>query len=155
MIIPSSSMGVFASSKPKIVVSGGGGGDVTPNAVNWADIYLLDGLVYFYSERQITGIDSSITLKVQYTPLFSATLYYYVSNTSGAIVSGDNSLLADPVSSSMTAISNNGTFTVSNNQYVTFGVIPACGDVFTVTVKNQSDGDVTLDTFVASQEGEC
>ena len=152
MIIPSSTHGVIASSRPRVVVVSG---DVTPNAVNWADIYTLDSSLYFYSERQITGIDSSITLKVQYTPLFSATLYYYVSNTSGAIVSGDNSLFTGPASSSMTAISNNGTFTVSNNQYVTFGVTIACGDGFTVTVKNQSSGDVTLDTFYATQEGEC
>ena len=151
-MIPSFKPGIISSN---MIRAAAGGADVTPNAVNWADIYLLNGLVFFYSERQITGIDSSITLKVQYTPLFSATLYYYVSNTSGAIVSGDNSLVADPVSSSMTAISNNGTFTVSNNQYVTFGVIPTCGEFCTVTVKNQSDGDVTLDTFFASYEGEC
>jgi hypothetical protein len=155
MIIPSSTHGIIASSKPRRIVSGGGS-DVTPNAVNFTSAYQnTDVAIYGYTEKQITGINQTITLKVQYTPLFFATLYYYVSNTSGAIVSGDNFSETDPVSFSMTAISNNGTFTVSNNQYVTFGVLPTCGELFTVTVKNQSDGDVTLDTFSAYQQGEC
>jgi hypothetical protein len=136
-------------------VSGGGGSDITPDAVNWADVFVSDGTTFNYSQRQITGITSSITIKVQYTPTFSATLYYYVSNTSGDIVSGDGSLGNLPASYGMTSIANNGTFTVSNNQYVTFGVTVACGEFCTVTVKNQSDGDATLDTFNAYQAGEC
>ena len=45
----------------------------------------------------------------------------------------------------MTFIGNLGTFTVSNNQYVTFGCYPV--GVLTVTIKNQSDSNATLDTF--------
>ena len=156
MIIPSSSMGVFASSKPKIVVAGGGG-DVTPNAVNWANVDYDSTLgIWTYTERQITGINTSITLKVQYTALNGSSVYYYVSNTSGDIVSGDGTSAIVPGFYG-TAISNNGTFTVSSNQYVTFACDMAggCGDLFTITVKNQSDGDTTLDTFNTLWQGEC
>jgi hypothetical protein len=150
-------MGVFASSKPKIVVSGGGGGDVTPAAVNWADVSYDSTLGLFgYTERQITGINTSITLKVQYTALAGSLVYYYVSNTSGDIVSGDGT---SPITPDFygTAIVNNGTLTVSNNQYVTFAcdMSGGCSDLFTITVKNQSDGDTTLDTFNTQWQGEC
>ncbi len=157
MIIPSSSHGVIASSRKIIVAAGGGGGgDVTPNAVNWADIY-YDGTIglFLYTERQITGISSSITLKVQFTAIFGSQMFYYVSSTAGSIVSGDDLISQDPAFFGMTEITNNGTFTVSNNQYVTFGVNASCGDSFTITVKNQSDSDTTLDTFLAYYEGEC
>ena len=147
-MIPSFKHGIIASSRPR-VVAGGGGSDVTPNAVNWGTIsYDNDTAEYTYAEQQITGINQTITLKVQYTSPGS-TVYYYVSNTSGDIVGGA------PFLNGMSSIANNGTFTVSNNQYVTFGVDAVCGAFATVTVLNQSDGDVTLDTMTIQFLGEC
>jgi hypothetical protein len=156
MIIPSSSFGVVASSRPRVVVGGGGGADVTPNAVNWTTISFNNDIgEYYYTERQITGINQTITLKVQYTSPGS-TVYYFVSNTTGSVIAGgDGGSLDSPIAYSMSSIANNGTFTVSNNQYVTFGVIPVCGTFTTVTVLNQSDGDTTLDTIEMEFLGEC
>jgi hypothetical protein len=153
MIIPSSTHGIIASSRKKNTVSAPT--DVTPNAVTWSEVYYNNDIgEYFYSEKQITGINTPITLKVQFTAPFGGIVYYHVSNVSGDIVSGDNGSLDAP-SSNSTAIANNGTFSVSNNQYVTFSTIPTCGEFFAITVKNQSDGDVVFDTFNTTFIGEC
>ena len=123
----------------------GGGRDVTPNSVNWIDVF-YNGLSgsWFCSERQITGINTTITLKV--TSSTSDGLYVFVSSTAGVIVSGDDSTGSDPSFLGMTLLDPNDTFTVSNNQYVTF---TASGSNFNslITVVNQSDGDAVLDTF--------
>jgi hypothetical protein len=130
--------------------------DYTPNAVNWADVYYHNDYgTWFYSERQITGINQTITLKVQYTSSFPHQLYYKVSISASSIVTGDASSATSPTSFGMNLVANNGTFTVTNNQYVTFGLITSCYDIPTVTVKNQSDSDATLDTFLIYQAGEC
>jgi hypothetical protein len=152
MIIPSSSHGVIASGLKRVVAVAS---DFTPNAVNWADVYYNGDIGFFgYSERQITGISSSITLKIQISSVGLSDLYYFVSSSPGSIVSGDGELSQDPEFLGMTLISNNGTINVSNNQYVTFGTNPSAFDTLTVTVKNQSDGDATLDTFIAYYQGE-
>ena len=130
--------------------------DVTPNAVNWADVsYDNDKGSYGYSERQITGINQTITLQVQIANGSGATLYYFVSSNAGAKVSGDGRSGTSPSGFSMNSIANNGTFTVTNNQYVTFGVETGCNMYPVVTVKNQSDSNTTLDTFAMVHEGEC
>ena len=145
-MIPSFKHGIIASSRPRVVAAGS---DVTPNAVNWGTIsYDNDLAEYTYAEQQITGINQTITLKVQFGAA-GWTIYYYVSNTSGDIIGGP------PFLNGMSSIANNGTFTVSNNQYVTFGMTRFCGVPATVTVLNQSDGDVTLDTMTMEFLGEC
>ena len=152
MIIPSQ----HASRVARAAAGGGGGGDVTPNAVNWANIYYdNDSVVWGYSERQITGIDQTITLQVQIANGPGATLYYFVSSSAGAKVSGDGSSGTSPSGFSMNSIANNGTFTVTNNQYVTFGVETGCNQDPVATVKNQSDSNATLDTFAMEHYGEC
>jgi hypothetical protein len=149
MIIPSQ----HASRVARAAAGGGGGGDVTPAAVNWATVYFNnDSGIWGYSERQITGIDQTITLQVQYAG--SVTLYYFVSSSAGAKVSGDATSATSPSGFSMNSIANNGTFTVTNNQYVTFGVELFCTQS-TATVKNQSDSNATLDTFLMDHLGEC
>jgi len=146
-MIPSFKHGIIASSRPRIVA--GGGVDVTPNAVNWGTISYDNDLVeYTYAEQQITGINQTITLKVQFGAV-GWTIYYYVSNTSGDIGAGS------PIINGMTSIANNGTFTVSNNQWVTFGARSSCAGTTTLSVLNQSDGDVTLDTMMVTFLGEC
>lgn len=123
--------------------------DVTPNAVNWANVGFDSGLErYSYSSRQITGINQTITLKVEYSTNFTD-LYVKVSNPAGGNDGQDYTLFAPPYDDmSFSYINNNGTFTVSNNQYVTFAADTGTPSVL-VTVKNTSDGNTTLDTFLA------
>ena len=123
--------------------------DVTPNAVNWANVGFNSGQEsYVYSSRQITGINQTITLKVEYSTNFTD-LYVKVSNPAGGNDGQDYSLFAPPNEGfEFSYINNNGTFTVSNNQYVTFAADTGTPSVL-VTVKNTSDGNTTLDTFLA------
>ena len=136
-----------------------GGGDVTPNAVNWADVSSNnDDLTWTYSERQITGINQTITLQVE-KDFPGGVLYYFVSSNASAIVTGDATSATSPIGFGMNSIplyspAFSGSFTVTNNQYVTFGASIGCGQS-TITVKNQSDSNATLDTFRMSQSGEC
>lgn len=123
--------------------------DVTPNAVNWANITYNGTLgIYDGTERQITGINQTITLRVT-NDASTDGVYYYVSNTSGSIITGGGDGVVnglDPPSGGMDWLPHNGTFTVSNNQYVTFA---ASGNAFDCThsVINTSDGNAVLDTF--------
>ena len=154
-MIPSFKPGILSSNQ--IRVAAGGGADVTPNAVNWLTIgYDGNSGNFRYSERQITGINTTITLQVQIPALYTGSgVYYLVSNTAGAIVSGDADSAAEPFFVA-TQITNNGTFTVTNNQYVTFGAYTSCFDTtFSITVVNQSDSNTTLDTIPFYYAGEC
>ena len=109
--------------------------DNTPAAVNWANVTGEYSNVTT-SMLQITGITTSITLKVSFTGT-QATQKYSV-QSSASFGTG-------------TAIANDGTFTVSNNQYVGFRA--NCGgaclstQVSTWTITNVSDGNAVLDTF--------
>ena len=113
-----------------------GGGDVTPNAVNWANVTGEYSNVTT-SMLQITGITTSITLKVSFT---------------GAQVNQKYSVQSSAIFGTGTAIANDGTFTVSNHQYVGFradcdDVCAPPGKVSTWTITNVSDGNAVLDTF--------
>ena len=108
--------------------------DVTPAAVNWANV--TGEYSVTTSMLQITGIDTSITLKVSFTGTQQNQKYSVQSSASFG---------------TGTAIANDGTFTVSNNQYVGFRA--DCGgaclstQVSTWTITNVSDGNAVLDTF--------
>ena len=132
MIIPSQHASRVARA------AAGGGGDVTPNAVNWANV-TGEGANVTTSMLQITGITTSITLKVS-----------FVLNT-GIQLNQKYSVQSSASFGTGTAIANNGTFTVSNNQYVGFradcGGACASTKVSTWTITNVSDGDAVLDTF--------
>ena len=124
---------------------GGGGADVTPNPTpDWGTVGYNDPVQYWnYSQQQIQGINTTITLRTNYDATYS-TLWYAVSNTTFGFSNG-----SPPMDQGFTSISNGGTFTVSNNQWVAFGgefTFPLPSDA-TVTVVNQSDGNSTLDTF--------
>ena len=124
--------------------------DYTPNAVNWSNItYDCISGIFTASERQITGINQTITLRVT-NPTGLDGVYYYVSNTAGDIVSGDGDVpCIDPGSCGMTWLPHNSTFTVSNNQYVTFAG-SGSQDFYQNSVINTSDGNALLDTFTYS-----
>lgn len=135
----------------------GSAADVTPNAVDWAALsFDNESGLYGYSEKQITGINQTITLQVQLNNTYGFTLYYFVSSSASAKVTGDATSATSPSGFSMNSIANNGTFTVTNNQYVTFGATISCFINSPVaTIKNQSDSNATLDTFAFSFSGEC
>jgi len=61
---------------------GGGGSDVTPDAVDWWDIEGF-GSPIIATQQRITGIDATITLDITTAPNDSNAylLYYYVSTT--------------------------------------------------------------------------
>jgi len=146
-------------SKPKANISSvfgiggwaGGGADVTPNPTpDWGTVGYNDAVqIWNYSQQQIQGINTTITLRTNYDATYS-TLWYAVSNTTFGFSGG-----SPPMDQGFTSISNGGTFTVSNNQWVAFGgefTSPISSDA-TVTVVNQSDGNSTLDTFTLQIEG--
>lgn len=119
--------------------------DVVPDAVNWSDVTYDEGLITTtYTKQQITGISSSITLKVSLNNT-NVKCWYKVTTANDTYSSGL------PSGNSFTQITNNQTFSVNNNQYVHFSVTDN-GNIApqstTATVKNNSDGDTSLDTFV-------
>jgi len=128
-----------------------GGVDVTPNAVDWSDItydYITGN--FTYTEKQITGINTSITLSVSYDQgLYD--LYYKVNNTDQGYEGTPTA--SDPGSLGFTLINDTGTFSVSNNQYVSFGLANSTGSNFldTVSVYNTSDSSALLDTLTVQQ----
>ena len=123
--------------------------DNTPAAVNWGDVQVATvkkvGAAYTYSAQQITGISTSITLKTEFSNTNYLYLYYKIQSTSTVPDSYYN-----PPPQGYTNILHNGTITVSNNEWVVFGVNYGTISSSTITVKNNSDGDVTLDTFTAT-----
>ena len=129
MIIPSQ----HASRVARAVAGGGGGGDVTPNAVNWANV--VGNEVCQSSMLQITGINTTITLRLTYTGL-GYDRRYSVQSTANF--------------GTGTAIASNGTFTISNGQYLGFQNQVQYDDVNNVTsytLTNVSDGNAVIDTF--------
>lgn len=101
------------------------GADVTPNAVDWADIAGVDSVAN--ANQTIDGISSSITISI----VDSAG-----SLTNYRIDSGSYILYTAP-------------FTISNGQTLNFRVdaIPFSASVGTITVRNDSAASATLDTF--------
>jgi archaellum component FlaF (FlaF/FlaG flagellin family) len=128
----------------------GGGSDNTPNAVNWPDTsvtFSKSQYQYFYQVQQISGITTSITLQIELSDVAFVELYYKVQSTSTK-----PALTSPPLSNSYLNILHNGTITISNNQFLVFVPIrSAVGTpTTTVTVKNTSDSNATLDTFTAT-----
>ena len=128
----------------------GGGGDNTPAAVNWPDTlvsFSKKQYQYFYQVQQISGISTSITLQIELSNVAFVELYYKVQSTSTV-----PALTSPPLSNSYLNILHNGTITISNNEFLVFVPIRAAvgTPTTTVTVKNTSDSNATLDTFTAT-----
>ena len=134
MIIPSQ----HASRVARAAAGGGGGGGVTPNAVNWANVTGANFELAKTAMLQITGITSTITLRVTYT---------------GSGYDRRYSVQSTAVFGTGTTIASNGTFTVSNGQYLGFGSkstsVPATQST-NWTITNVSDGDAVLDTVTTT-----
>lgn len=126
-------------------------GGVTPSPTpNWSDL-IYDGItgIYDYRNQQIQGIGTTITLSLQYDDVTYGAIYYYVSPTDdiGQVV--DSAPPTAQPSLTFTRILNNETLTVSNNEYIIFGFESngVTNGSTSVNVRNNSDGNVVLDTF--------
>lgn len=119
--------------------------DVTPNPVNYPDSLNIQATQRTTIGQQITGISSTITLKV---------------NTDGNLYSweyGINSTDTEP--SSWTSIGivsgvpgDTSSFTVSNNDWLFFRYFIITDNLctlYTASVINVSDGNAVLDTWQA------
>jgi hypothetical protein len=127
-----------------------GGGDVTPNPTpNWADIIYSNVQFPLVAVQQIQGVTSTINLEVSRSS-GGFNMYYKIDNSAPAWTNGGplnpitfagwTQIMSFPV-----------VINVSNNQYVSFG---CSGEFITttasITVKNNSDSAITLDTFTAT-----
>jgi len=109
--------------------TGGGGGDVTPNAVNWNDVAAPGGST---NTVTITGINTAIDLSISWTG--------YPGTGAFDVYKNDSS----------TSLADNGspfTLSVSNNDEIYFYVSGSAVGTISVTVTNASDGNTVLDTF--------
>ena len=126
-------------------------GGVTPSPTpNWGNL-IFDGTtgIYDYRSQQIQGISTTITLSLQYDDNTYGVIYYYISPTDdiGSVV--DSAPPTGQPSLTFIRILNNETLTVSNNEYIIFGFESnqAINGSTSVNVRNNSDGNVVLDTF--------
>ena len=118
--------------------------DVVPDAVNWGSVGYNDlATIFTYTEKRITGINTAITLKVEYNNL-QGDLYYLVENFQ---LENDGLSSMNPSELGMKLLSPNDTFTVFNNQWISFGANSSGSASPWVTVKNVSSGDTVIDTF--------
>lgn len=128
---------------------GGGGGDVTPNPTpNWTTID-YNGITgeYSYSSQQIQGINTTITLKLNYNDTTLGQVYYNVNSTE--IFPNSSFPPPSQIDSTFTKILDNETLTVSNNEWICFGFDSYNNFDGTelVNVRNVSDNNNLLDSF--------
>lgn len=129
---------------PNAVISN----DVTPNPTpNWTTLE-YNGITgeFTYSSQQIQGIDTTITLRLEYDDTTLGTVYYNINSTE---IFTNFSQPPTSQEVTFTQILNNGTLTVSNNQWICFGFETnfSTNGTRTVSVKNVSDSNVLLDQF--------
>ena len=126
-----------------------GGGDVTPNPTpNWANIHYGNASATVVAVQQIQGITSTINLEVSRSS-GDFTMYYKIDNSAPAWQNGYGVYSLNFTSwtqiTSFPVVIN-----VSNNQYVSFGCSGLASATATITVKNNSDSAITLNTFTAT-----
>ena len=114
--------------------AGGGGGDVTPNAVNWNDVAAPGGST---NTVTITGINTAINLSISWTGYDVGAFDVYKND-------------------SVTSLGDEGspfTLSVSNNDEIYFYAFTATAQSISMTVTNASDGNTVLDTFTMNTGG--
>ena len=131
-----------------------GGGDVTPNPTpNWANVTDPSTQSATVAVQQIQGITSTINLEVSRSgDVFK--IYYKIDNSAPAWTNGGP---GDPNPTWTQITSFPVIINVSNNQYVSFGCRPSINlqnATSTITVKNNSDSAIILDTFTATVSNE-
>ena len=117
--------------------SGGGGTDATPNAIDFNDIsdVALDPAASTNTVT-ITGIDTTITLRLTLTSAMSGLRLVYVYRDSGFVGSGSSGTTFDVA--------------MTNGQTLFYSFFNAQDNSTwsgTATVSNLSDGGAVLDTF--------
>jgi len=123
--------------------------DVTPNAVNWTGNIQNTGTVWITNGQQITGIASTITLKLN---VDTDNLYglAYAIRAAESPAPDYNSMDWISITSADPFTGDTNTFTVSNNDWLWFyyyhQTSPVCV-LSTVSVINVSGGNAVLDTF--------
>ena len=128
----------------------GGASDVTPNAVNWSNIEYNGTEGYLQcTEKQITGINTSITLNLDY----AGTVAYMYGGVFSSQQLLEGSPIFDPYTYGLNDIGSGGSITVSNNQWVVFCAFASSNGAETISVKNQSDGSAVIDTFTVTGFG--
>lgn len=112
--------------------TGGGGADVTPNAVNWeVDVVSIGAFSCRSTTQTITGINTAITLSFSSTADPNLTeLLYYKNNAPTSFLS-----------------TGSATVSVSTGDTIRFQIYSG-GPVVstTITITNISDGNTVLDT---------
>jgi hypothetical protein len=128
---------------------------ITPNPTpNWANCsYNEPTNTSVVGMQQITGITQAITLSIT-TGAWTGTqqsLGYKVTTTAPTWANG-GSFTVSLVGNGFTIISSGDTFTVNPNEYVSFGIIQngVRSGSTTVTIRNVTDSNTILDTYVAS-----
>lgn len=151
------------------------GSSVNPNVLNWTDIrFTASAGEHQFTEQQVTGIGTPITISVNGSWGTASKLYYRVSSTPNplpnpminkdiiptAATAFDYDLAFGQSSQGFTAClpfnDTTGSFTVNPNEYVAFlcwgqdQIGPAGFPTWTVTVNNESTSPPSeLDTFDA------
>ena len=141
-MIPSFKPGILSSNK---IRASAGQADVTPNAV---DLINIDNQTSTrFTTQQISGISTSITLEITFSGTSPGTRLGYKVETAGSTPSYTTGTLSSNGFTAITAYPTS--FSVSNNQYVSFGINAAVArsNSATITVKNTTDSSATLDTF--------
>ena len=128
---------------------------ITPNPTpNWANCsYDEPTSTSVVGMQQITGITQAITLSITTGSWTSTrqTLGYKVTTT--APTWGNGGSFGGPIGGNgFLGINSGGTFTVNPNEYVSFGVekVGFRPSSTTVTIRNVTDSNTILDTYVAS-----
>jgi hypothetical protein len=173
MIIPSSTHGVIASSRPRVVAAGS---DVTPTpALNWTGTLGCDDLApcQDYTEEQILGINEAITLTFTVTatsgtpPTVSYRKASTATSTTAEYCSSSNQYGGTPSpdgthnGSGFTTLYDGATLvvsslSVSSGDYLAFvgyaNAPPFGTNSVTIRINNQSDSNAVLDTITFSQQ---
>jgi hypothetical protein len=128
--------------------SSGGGSDNIPDSINWADISWDTGdSLGAVTSKQITGISGSIDLNVSEEETSPDNIFLYYRVDSSEITAN---ITETPGSPWVQVVGSPGsTFTVNNNQWVTFSCWSSVTtkNATTISVYNASDSNVLLDTF--------
>ena len=116
-----------------------GGGDVTPDAINWGDISVTSGSgIETHSAQTLAGIDSPIVLRAAWTSSSA-------SPTKGQWIKNGVAVQAPQLSPvEVTASAGDQ---LAWQTYCAYTHPSGNYDTGTVTVTNQSDGGASLDTF--------
>ena len=125
--------------------------DVTPNPTPaWSNIFASDAPSYGYTTQQVTGIDTTINIRITTAVQIGIMPVIYIRST---LTSPSFSSFLPPAAQGFTELTVGTLFAVAPNSYISFGCDFGPGgeeDQGVVTVFNDSDGGVQLRNFLAN-----